>query len=402
MVNLKIKATKVLKKTLQAEKDGFKIICHEGGSRSSKTWSIFQFFLLKALRGDKISVTIVRDKLSWIRSTILKDFAELINLYGLDVTPEISMYRPDQIYYLSGSEFAFYGLDYPEKLHGRKQDWFWMNETMECAKSFFDQLEMRTHIGGVLDYNPANDEHWVFELSKRPDVTFIKSTMLDNPFLPKSVLNKIRSYEPTPENIERGTADNYMWEVYGLGNRARLQGAIFTNWDEMEDVPKDANLLGYGLDFGYTNNPTAVVALYMYNGELYVRELLYETGLTNQDIAQRLSGCGVVKSMEIYCDSAEPKSIDEIATLGFNAKPAVKGQDSINYGVDLLKSMRLHVCSSPNLGAELRKYKWAEDRTGAILNKPVKAFDHLIDATRYCAVMTLGSQKQQEADIDFY
>jgi phage terminase large subunit len=311
----------------------------------------------------------------------------------IEVSPEVNPNRPEQIYYVNGSEFAFFGLDYAEKLHGRKQDWAWINETMEVGKKQFDQLEMRTTKGIILDYNPYDDLHWVFELQKRPDVTVIKSTMLDNPFLPKAIINKIKSYEPTPENIKNGTADNYMWEVYGKGEKARLQGTIFNNWDLIEDIPEEAKFMGIGLDFGYSNDPTAVVELFMMDDELYFNQLLYEKGLTNQEIAEKLKELEVDYSKEIYADSSEPKSIEEIRRAGFDIKPVEKGSDSINYGIDIMKSRKMHITrKSTELEVELRRYKWSEDRAGRILNKPVDAYNHGIDACRYISMMKLGKE----------
>lgn len=386
-----IKVTRVYDDTVAAFNKGYKIVCHEGGSRSSKSWSIMQFFLLKALAGEKLTITIVRDKLTWIKSTLLKDFAELTEKYGISVNPVINPNRQEQVYYINGSEFAFYGLDYAEKLHGRSQDWYWINEVMEVAQKHHDQLEMRTRVGGILDYNPYDDLHWVFDLQKRPDVCVIKSTMLDNPFLPKAIIDKIKSYEPTPENVARGTADNYMWEVYGKGEKARLMGAVFTNWDIVEGVPGEAKLLGFGKDFGYTNDPTTLVALYTKDNELYFDEWLYKTGMTNQDIVSEYKALGVQPLWEIYADSSEPKSIEEIRRGGFNIKPVVKGQDSVNFGIDLLKQYKMHITKrSNNLELELRRYKYQEDKTGRVLNVPVDAYNHCIDAIRYVATMKLG------------
>lgn len=391
----KISVTQVYEKTVDAFNQGYKIVLHEGGSRSSKTWSIFQFFLGKAIAGENITLTIVRDKLTWIKSTLLKDFEEITNMMELTVSPEININRPEQTYYVNGSEFAFYGLDYAEKLHGRSQDWFWMNETMECAKKHFDQLEMRTRIGGILDYNPYDDMHWVFDLPKRDDVFVIKSSMLDNPFLSESIRVKIRSYEPTAENIKQGTADEFMWQVYGLGNKARLQGTIFNNWDIVDGIPQDAKLLGMGLDFGYTNDPTALVEVYKYDNELYLNELIYDRGLLNSDIAQRMQEMNVNGYTDIYADSSEPKSIEEIRRYGFNIRPVDKGGDSIDYGIGVMKSYKMHITKrSSNLELELRRYKWAEDRGGKILNKPVDAFNHGIDACRYAVMMLLGKQPE--------
>lgn len=391
-MKLKIQATNVLKRTLEAEAT-HKIICHEGGSRSSKTWSIIQFFILKALKGENLTLTIVRDKLTWVKSTLLKDFEQIIKLYGIDVSPDVNPNRQDQVYNIAGTEFGFFGLDYTEKLHGRKQDWFWMNEVMESRKADFDQLEMRTQVGGIVDYNPIDDMHWVFDLQKRPDVCVIKSTMLDNPFLPDSIINKIKSYEPTEANIAMGTADAYMWEVYGRGNKARLQGTIFNNWDIIDSIPADAKFMGLGLDFGYTNHPTAIVAMYMMNDEIYLDELLYETGLINAAIADKLRDLEIDISTDILSDSAEPKSIEEIARMGFNAIPVEKGTDSINFGIDIMKSHKMHITKrSSNLELELRRYKWAEDKTGKSLNKPVDAYNHAIDAARYIIMTKLRAQ----------
>ena len=390
----KVKCTEVYEKTVEASKT-HKIICHEGGSRSSKTWSIFQFFLGKAIEGEKITVTILRDKLTWIKSTLLKDFKELTDLMEIKVEPEINVNRPEQVYNVNGSEFAFFGLDYAQKLHGRSQDWFWINETMEVAKKHFDQLEMRTKIGGILDYNPYDDLHWVFDLQKRDDVIVIKSTMLDNPFLPKAIVNKIRSYEPTADNIRLGTADNYMWEVYGKGEKARLQGTIFNNWEVIDNIPQEAKLRGLGLDFGYSNDPTAVVELYTMDDELYFNQVLYEKGLTNPEIAERLNELGINYSMEIFADSSEPKSIEEIKRAGFDIKAVIKGSDSINFGIDLMKSHKMYITKkSTELEMELRRYKWSEDRTGRILNKPVDAYNHAIDACRYITIMKLSKEPE--------
>ena len=330
---------------------------------------------------------------------MLKDLEALVKLYDLKITPDINPRRDSQIYYINGAEIGFFGLDYAEKLHGRSQDWFWINEAMEVKKDHFDQLEMRTSKGGIIDYNPSNDNHWVFDLQKRQDIAVIKSTMLDNPFLPKQIIDKIKSYEPTKENIEQGTADNYMWQVYGLGIKARLQGAIFKNWKLIDNIPENAKLLGYGLDFGYSADPAALVEIYIYNNDLYVNELFYETGLNNQDIIEKLKLLEVNTESEIYADSSEPKSIDEIYLGGFNIHPVEKGADSIRYGINLLKNYKIYVTKdSINLENELRKYKWAEDRSGTKLSKPVDKFNHAIDALRYGVMMMLKPDSEIEED----
>lgn len=396
----KIQASKVYADIVQAERDGYNVILLQGGSRSTKTWSIFQFFDVKALNHEEFDVTITRESLQLNRDTLLRDFDEMDKLYNLDVTPDINPERPRQVYNIENGEFSFWGLDKPKKAHGRKQKYTWMNEVIEIPRrEVFDQLEMRTEKLMILDYNPSDEDHWVFDLHKRPDVKVLYSTVKDNPFISEKQYQKIMSYEPTEENIKNGTADNYMWEVYGLGHPAKLQGLIYENWDVVEAIPQDARDLGIGLDFGYTNDPTALIDIYMYNNEIYLDELIYEIGLKNTSpiksektivTLMRDLGIGV---REITADSSEPKSIDEISSHGFNINGAVKGEDSVRYGIDLLKGYKIHVTRrSINLQKEFRKYKWAEDKYGKSLNIPVDAFNHGLDAVRYRVAKVLGNK----------
>lgn len=388
-----------------------KIILEQGGSRSSKTFSIFQIFINKAMEGEGFTLTIARDKLTWIKTTLLKDFEEILGMYGDDVqvTPNINVNRPEQVYYVNGSEFAFFGLDYPQKLHGRKQDYFWLNEVMEINKMSFDQLEMRTSKQGILDYNPSDDMHWVHDLKKRPDVALIKSTVLDNPFVGAAERAKILSYEPTEENIKNGTADPFMWSVYGLGEAAQLKGLIYTNWDIMP-LPRDedgnitAKFLGNGLDFGYSVDPTALVGMYMQDNEIWFDERLYETELVNSSpveseqktIVKKFQTLGVSEYELVVGDSSEPKSIAEIKAHRYNIEGALKGQDSVNYGIDLLKGYKVHITPrSINLDRERRRYKWREDANGNPVkdahghNVPIDDFNHGLDAARYIAMKKL-------------
>lgn len=395
---LDLNVTNVFYRNVEAIEQGYKVICNQGGSRSSKTWSIMQILLIRAIEGRKEVYTIGRQKLTWVKSTLLQDFKELTTLYGLKVTPDINPNRQEQVYFINGTEFAFFGLDYAEKIHGRKQDIFWLNEVMEIDKANYDQLEMRTNKFAILDYNPYDDTHWVFGLHKRPDVKVIVSTMLDNEEnLPAMVVNKIWGYRPTEENYAKGTADPYMWDVYGLGKAAQLKGVIFPSWEILDDVPEDAKDLGYGLDFGFSNDPTTLVQIFKYDNTLILDEQLYEVGLVNvselpdqRSINDELAKLNVGYS-EITADSSEPKSIRELYNAGWNIEGVEKGADSVNYGIDLMKKFKIAVTRrSVNLQAELRKYKWTEDKNGKSLNKPVDEFNHAIDAARYRVMAKLG------------
>jgi len=324
----------------------------------------------------------------------MKDFEELIKLYKLPVTPAININRPDQTYYLYGNEIAFIGIDEEQKLFGRKQDCFWLNEIMEMNKKSFDQIEMRTTIGGWADYNPRSTNHWVYGLEKRDDVEFIHSTMLDNPYLPSTIIDKILSYKPTEANIRAGTASEYMWNVYGIGKRTSLEGLVFPKWDLYENVTVDWEI--YGLDFGFTNNPTALVWIGGTWDSIYWKELIYETGLNNQQIAARFEQLGLKKGYDIIiADSAEPKSIDELCRQGWIVKPAAKGPDSVIHGIQLLQSKKhfLHK-DSLNLQKEFKSYIFETNKDGTAINKPVKDNDHAIDAGRYAITHKLLKSKK--------
>ena len=391
-----MKATNVYEKVRKDIKSGARIVRAQGGSRSSKTYSIFQNLLNLAIESPvPFKVTIGRKTLQAIKSTLLPDFRDITTQYreetGFKVTPEVNIRRQDQIYYFNGCEFGFYGMDNPEKIHGLKQHIVWLNEAMEIQRDSFDQLEMRTEWFLILDYNPYDDQHWVFDLDLRPDIATNYSTVLDNPFVPYAIRAKIMGYEPTEENYARGTANPYMWDVYGLGLKGRLEGVIYENWDTVESIPGHANFIGLGLDFGYTNDPTGLVEFWMADNEIYLNELLYEPGLTNDDIARKMrNNFGINNTMSIIADSSEPKSIEEIYRHGFNIKGVEKGQDSVNFGIDILKGYKMHITrNSTNLDTELRKYIWDKDRNGKLLNKPVDEFNHLLDAVRYVAMTHL-------------
>jgi len=405
----KIKATKVFKdiyKSLfyyennERKRTNLKILSLSGGSRSSKTHSIVQHLIVnEALAGSAKTITIARDKLTWIKTTVLKDFEEVILRDGFKIVPEINPNKADQIYKINECEFAFFGLDYPQKLHGRSQDIFWLNEAMEASIKSFDQLEMRTNLYGLLDYNPSNDEHWIFDkVLTRDDAKLLHSTQIDNPFLPESIRKKILSYNPSnTENIRQGTSDSYMWDVYGLGKPAKLQGLIY-NHQECEDIPSTAKFIAYGLDFGYSNDPTALIEVWLQDNNLFLNELIYETGLTNADISKRMTTIGVDQNSEIIADSAEPKSIEEIYRSGFRGiKPAKKGADSIKFGISILKEYNIFITKkSVNLQKELKRYKWAEDRIGKQLDKPIDDYNHGLDAIRYVALLKLAKSLKKQ------
>jgi len=360
----------------------------EGGSRSSKTWSICQALYVMGAQSPK-QFAIARLRRTWIKPTVLDTFKKVFT--SLEQWNPDDFNKTELIYRHHGSSYAFYGLDDSQKLHGIETDFFWLNEAIETSKDDFDQLEQRCKGKWILDYNPSTDEHWIYDnVLKRPDVVYIHSTMLHNTFLEPHIRKKILSYKPTPDNIAKGTADDFKWKVYGLGKRSRREGAVITNWKETSDWPTGFKWRAWGLDFGFTHDPTALVEVLFNDGKLWVRELIYETDLMNTDIARR---CGLKGSDEIIADSAEPKSIEEIRRAGFRIRGVKKGADSIRSGIDKLKSVQIMVHrDSVNVIRELKSYAWKRDfKTNQATNVPEDANNHAMDALRYVAMEKLNT-----------
>lgn len=371
---LNLKASNVFHRNMQA---ATKIVANQGGTRSGKTYSILQLLIFEyALKQTGRIFTIVRKTLPSIKLTVLRDFLEILDTH--DMYDETAHNKSDHTYKLNGNLFEFVSLDQPQKKRGAKRNILFCNEANELTYEDFFQLLVRTEEKIYLDYNPSDAHHWLYDkVIPRDDCTFIKSTYRDNPFLPQTLVQEIERLKTTD--------DNY-WRVYGLGERGQSQSLVFSRFNEVKDV--QGKFIAYGLDWGYSSDPTALVAIYKDEDNLYIHELLHERGLTNQDIAEKLRGLGIDRRDEIYADSAEPKSIEELHRMGFNCKPCIKGKGSIELGIDTLRRHTLHVTeTSLNLINELRNYKYIQDKSGRLTNKPVDAFNHLIDATRYaCSV----------------
>ena len=379
-----IEATQVLKWTLESPKP---VIVHEGGSRSSKTISIIQWVILYCQANRGKMVTIARKHLVWLRPTVYLDFLKVLNWYGF--YRESNLRKGDMSYQLFGNTVRFIGLDESDqKIHGMEQDVTWINEGIEANKDQFDQLEQRTNERFIIDYNPKFSEHWLYHLELRPDVALFRSTMLNNPYIPERQRAKILSYEPTPENIKRGTADPNKWNIYGLGKRGNVEGLIFSNVNSCESLPEEYNWRGFGLDFGFSNDPSALIECRYAEGQIWMKEHLYSTGLNTSELSQKFEELGLSRRDVIIADSASPMTIDELGKVyGWRVYPAVKGSGSVKSGLDQMKSYSLNITlDSVNLQREMNNYRFKYDKNkDTYLNDPAPAQDdHGIDAARYC------------------
>ena len=324
-------------------------------------------------------ITICRRSFPALRGTVMRDFFQIIrdnDLYSEDYHSKTA-----NEYKINGNTIEFISLDMPQKIRGRKRDLLFINEANELSYEDWQQLIFRTNERVVLDYNPSEEFHWIYDqVLTRTDVEFYQTTYKDNPFLGDVIKQEIERLKEVDENY---------WRVYGLGERGQSRSLVYS-FSVCKQIPKEAKLVAYGLDFGFSNDPTSLVRTYLLDDNMFVEELIYRTGMTNQDIAKEMALLGLEKTNEVYADSAEPKSIEEIYRMGWNVKPTIKG--AINLGIDIIRRYKLHATeSSYNLIKELRNYKYIEDKNGQITNKPVDNFNHGLDALRYSIVNKISN-----------
>jgi phage terminase large subunit len=349
----------------------------QGGSSSSKTFSIIPLLIHYANTHPNKEISIVSESIPHLRRGAIRDFVKIMEWIGL---MNYSNWNKSTLTYNfdNGSFIEFFSGDQPDKMRGARRDVLFVNEANNVNWETYYQLAIRTREFIYIDYNPTS-EFWAHtELIGQSGVDFIVLTYKDNEALEQSIINEFKKAE-----IKAKTSEYWAnWvKVYVNGEIGSLQGVVFPNWRQVDSIPKEARLLGFGLDFGFTNDPTAAVAVWYMNGAFYYDEIIYAKGLHNSEIAQELKQ--KAKGM-IYADSAEPKSISEIKKYGVNIAPTNKGADSIKYSIQLMQENEFFVTSrSVNLIKELRGHLWKTDKAGASLNEPIDAHNHAIDAIRY-------------------
>ncbi len=364
------------------KKSKAKIQVHQGGTRSGKTYSICQTLIELCFKNKNAGtvITIVRKTFPALRSSVMRDFFEIL-MQGGNYKEEHHN-KSQATYTLFGNLIEFISADQPQKLRGRKRHILYINEANECSLEDWRQLILRTTDRVIIDYNPADEYHWIYDhVLERDDVDFFKTTYKDNPFLESSVIDEIERFKETDANY---------WRIYGLGERGVNTAAVFPQWLTADEIPERAKLVAFGLDWGFTNDETAIVSVYLLDYSIYIKEHTYRTGMTNHDISEELTSLAINRT-PIICDSAEPKSIEELHRLGHNVKPAKKGPDSIRRGIDIMKRHKLYILTeSTNAQKEFRNYQWEVDRNGHTLSKPVDKNNHIVDAVRYVCLNMIG------------
>ncbi len=371
------KTTDVFLSNRNAETD---IIINQGGTSSGKTYSILQNLFLHAIENDRCIITVAGQDIPNLKVGPIRDAQNII-----EQTEGLSNYileynKSDRVFtFVNGSIIEFKSYDDSQDAKQGKRDYLFLNEANGVDKVIWDELYIRTKKRSYIDYNP-NNEFWVHtDLIGKPNVTLIISDHRHNTFLDQKIHDKIEAIE-----------DPELYKVYAHGLTGKLEGVIFRDYNVVSGIDPDAKLIGYGLDFGFSNDPTALIALYSHSGELIIDELIYEKGLLNFRISDLMRELGV--NGRIVADSAEPKSIAELGAYGWQIEGAKKGPDSIRQSINTLKRYKLNVTQrSSNLKKELNGYKWKQNKDGKLDNEPVDFLNHAIDALRYASLNILDN-----------
>jgi phage terminase large subunit len=358
----------------------------QGGTSAGKTLAILAVLIDIAAK-NKTEISVVSESIPHLRRGAIKDFAKVMQWTGRWVADRWNKTLLTY-HFANGSIIEFFSADSEARLRGARRQVVYINEANNIDFESYYQLAIRTSEAIYIDFNPTH-EFWAHtEVLREDDSELLILTYQDNEALPDTIK---RDIELNRTKAETSAYWANWWKVYGLGQVGTLQGAIYEDFEVVEGIDVSrAKFVALGLDWGFSNDPTALVAIYRQGDCLLIQELLYSTGLTNQDIADKLRSLGITRAWEIVADSAEPKSIEEIYRLGFNIKPAEKGPDSVRNGIDILKRFKLQVTKdSTNLIKELRSYTWATDKEGKNTGVPIDSFNHACDAMRYVALNKL-------------
>lgn len=366
---------KIINYTLKALANGQRLIAHRGGTRSGKTYSTLMVLLAIAVSKNKF-IDVVSESLPHLKRGAIHDFDELLDTNNV----QCEINKTDKTYsFASGSVVRFFSADDWGKVKGSRRDILFINEANRIPYETYRQLAVRTTQSIIIDWNP-DSEFWFEEKGLCVEFPPFVSTYKDN-----SHLSDIQIAE-----IESNKGDQDWWNVYGLGQIGKHEGLIYKNWEQCAEIPQGATLKAIGLDFGFMNDPTAIVEVYQQNGELWLNEVCYQKGLLNNQIADIL--LKYAQGTIVIADSAEMKSIEEIRRSGVRGIRGVK-KDSITNSIGIVQKYKLNVTSSSlNLINELRNYKWLEDKiTGKLLNQPCDKFNHALDAVRYVCMEVINT-----------
>lgn len=366
-----------------------------GGSSAGKTWAILPILIDKAARTPNLEISVVSESIPHLKKGSLKDFIKIMKMTGRWFEERYN--ATDRKYtFANGSYIEFFS---PEAILGARRNILYINEAINIQYVDYHQLAIRTSGEIYLDFNPS-DTFWAHtEVLNEPDAEMLTLTYLDNEARPENVDYEFGiARSKAEEEKALGLPPTSYWQnwctVYIDGGVGSLQGTVF-QFNTCNAIPEGAKFLAYGLDFGFSNDPAAVVGVWLFNKSIYLKEILYQTGLTNSDLSARLKTL-INQRSEIIADSAEPKSIEDMRRFGYtNIYPASKGVDSVRSSIDIIQRYPIYVTNdSTNLIKEFRMYRWMIDKSGKAMDKPIDAFNHLIDGLRYVALIKLRPQSK--------
>ena len=380
---MEIKSTVIFEKNYEALNDpGIRFVINEGGSRSSKTYSLCQLVIIYCLQNNHKVVSVIRKTFPALRATVLRDFIEILkelNIYSVE-----DHNKSEHIYtFPNGSIVEFFSVDDEQKIRGRKRDIAWCNEANELYFDDFTQLNMRTESKLIFDYNPSESTSWLYELPQEESI-MIKSTYKDNPFLPQSIRTQI-------EDLKR--TDEALYQIYALGEKAISKSNIYSQWSFVAHRPARFVKYVYGLDFGY-NHPTALMRVYYCDNDIYIEPVIYESYLTTTMLIEKLATLGIEQTVSILADYSRPEIIQEMNIAGYDV---INANKVVKKGIDNLKTFGVICQDDKALKREYENYKWK--KVGDfITDEPVKLFDDAMDAIRYATTHI----KQQYYSDDVY
>lgn len=374
---MKIKTTKVFEDLINTDK---RVCVFQGSSRASKTYNILIYWIYRLLQEDNKTLSIVRKTLPALKGSVLRDLKEILINFGLYEPSK--WHSVDGYYELGTNTIEWFSVDDETKLRGRKRDYLFINEATEINEEEYTQLILRTSDRVTIDLNPSLWNSWIYDLEGQEDVFYTIVTYKQNPFLSDVQVKEIEKLQHRDQNL---------WRVFGLGQKGVPTRVVFNHQQICDEIPKEAKLLGYGIDFGWSD-PNTLVAVYKLDDNIYCDELLYLRHTTLPDFIYRIKDLGLNLKDDFICDSANPQSIEEMKRNGINSKSVVKG--SILHGIDLIKRHNLFITpTSLNLINELNSYVWKQDKNLNNLDEPVDKDNHIIDGIRYVLQMKIGKKE---------
>jgi phage terminase large subunit len=381
----KIQTTKIYAKIQEAISQGYTTVSLQGSSRSSKTFNTLIWLIMYCLSHSNTRLSIVRATLPALKGSVFIDFKEI--LMRMLIFDEKCLNKSELTYHFpNGSWVEFFSSDSEQKLRGRKRDVLFVNEANELSYLEWQQLKMRTTRFSVMDYNPSfSEEHWICGVNEDKRTYHFISTYKDNPFLEQEIVDEIESLKDKNKTL---------WQVYGLGLQAVIEGLIFKQVTSVEKIPDIAKRRWIGMDFGFTNDPTAICEVAVLDNDVYINEIAYETQMLSSDIIRVLkSECN---RMKVISESADPRLIQEIYRAGVNIHPVQKYSGSIEAGINKMLEYNINItANSTNILKEFKNYTYQQDKEGKWLNQPIDCYNHAIDAIRYVFMNEImGGQRQ--------